>query len=654
MAPPPRRQNLSALAAFALLACLQAWPLPVQLTTRLTGPPSGDTGVYVWNTWVFGRELIERGGSPYFTSRIFSLDPQADLSLHNYTPFADLLALPFQPMLGVVGAFNFVYLINVTLAGFGLFLLVRRLTGRDDAAFLSGVVFALSPFLVARSAAHFSLISAAPLPFFVYWLDRAWSTGRVREALATGATLAWAAASDLYYAVYCVMLGALLIASRCLAVTPVAAGRPRHRLARLLLDIGIAAIAMVVGGIYVLGGGSIHLASVSISMRSLYTPVLLLTILILARMLIAVRLRVQWMPAPITATHVRVLAIAAILATILLSPTLYAVGRRVVEGRMVSAPVLWRSSAPGVDLAAVVAPNPTHPLTPDSLTGWLTGLGGGFVENVVSIPLVALVTIGWAWRRREFRPPRLWLAIAGGFTLLALGPFVHIAGFNTYIPTPWALLRYVPIIGAARMPSRFAIVAMLGVAVLFGLAVAAILDRRPARRHRILATLGVLLAFELWPVPRTLYAATMPSIYRIVAADPRPVRVLELPFGIRDGLSSIGDYSAASQFYQTFHGKALVGGYLSRVSEQRKRLYLRQPVRRALITLSERRPLGATAADQARRQAAAFIAQANLGYIVVDVARTTPELRAFAVAIFDLIKVDEGGGYELYVPKAPG
>jgi hypothetical protein len=652
MAQPPRRQNTTALAAFALLACLQAWPLPVQLTTRLTGPPSGDTGVYVWNTWVFGRELIERGGSPYFTSRIFSLDREADLSLHNYTPFADLLALPFQPWLGVVGAFNLVYLINVGLAGFGVFLLVRRLTRREDAAFLAGVVFALSPFLVARSAAHFSLISAAPLPFFVYWLDRAWSSGRVRDALATGATLAWAAASDLYYAVYCVLLGTLVIASRCLVIAPVA-GRPkRHRLARLVLDVAIAAMALVIGSIYVLGGGSIRLASVSISMRSLYTPVLLLTVLTIARLLLAVRLRAHWLPAPITAVHVRAVAIAGVLAAVLLSPTLYAVGRRVAEGRLVSAPVLWRSSAPGVDLAAVVAPNPTHPLAPEALTQWLAGLGGGFVENVVSLPLVALVTIGWAWRR-GFRPPLLWLAIAAGFTLLALGPFIHVAGFNTYIPTPWALLRYVPIIGAARMPSRFAIVAMLGVAVLFGLAVASILDRRPQRRHVILGVLVAALTIELWPVPRTLYAATVPAIYRTVAADPRPVRVLDLPFGIRDGLSSIGDYSAASQFYQTFHGKALIGGYLSRVSDQRKRQYLGQPVRRALVTLSERRPLSPSAAGQARRGAAAFVVQANLGYVVVDAARTTPELRAFAVEIFDLIKIDEGGGYELYVPKRP-
>ena len=211
-----------------------------------------------------------------------------------------------------------------------------------------------------------------------------------------------------------------------------------------------------------------------------------------------------------------------------------------------------------------------------------------------------------------------------------------------------------PIVGAARMPSRFAIVAMLGVAVLFGLAIAAILQRRPQRRHWILGGLAVALAIELWPVPRTLYDATTPAIYGTVAADPRPVRVLELPFGIRDGLSSVGDYSAASQFYQTYHGKALVGGYLSRVSEQRKRRYLGLPVRRALIILSERRALGGAAAEQARRAAPGFIEQGNVGYIVMDATRVTPELRAFAVGIFDLIKIDEGAGYELYVPKRPG
>ena len=643
-------RNACVLAAFFLIACFQAWPLPAHLTTHLTGPPTGDTGVYVWNTWVFGQELLERGGSPYFTSRIFSMDATADLSLHNYTPFADMLALPLQPVLGVVGAFNAVYLINVALAGFGTFLLVRRLTGGTTEALLAGFAFAVSPFLVARSAAHFSLISAAPLPFFVYWLDRAWTSHRLGDAMATGATLAWAAFSDLYYAAYCVLLGAALVGSRCLALTKTATPGSRRRLGRVVLDVGLVAIALLVAAIHVIGGGSIHIASISISMRSLYTPMLIFTALLIARVLVSLQLRVRLAPHPISRGHLRIAVAAGLVAALLLAPTLYAVGRRAREGRMVSAPVLWRSSAPGVDLLALAAPNPVHPLAPDGLRDWLSRQSGGFVENVASLPLVMLGVVALAWWRRAVKLPRLWLAITIGAALIALGPFIHVAGLNTHLPTPWAVLRYLPIVGAARMPARFTIVALLGLAVLFGVALTALARRPPAPRRLLLTAVGVLLLFELWPVPRTLYSAEVPAVYRTVAADPRPVRVLELPFGIRDGLTSIGDFNAVSQFHQTFHGKPLIGGYLSRISEQRKGRYLRMPVRRALIVLSERRPLSADTARAARAAAPGFVAQAKLGYVVMHTARVTPELRAFAAEIFGLVKLEEAGGYELYAP----
>ena len=75
--------------------------------------------------------------------------------------------MPLQPVLGVVATFNLVYLANLALAGFGMFVLARRVTGRPLEAWIAGAVFACSPFLVARSTAHFSLVAAAPLPFFL-------------------------------------------------------------------------------------------------------------------------------------------------------------------------------------------------------------------------------------------------------------------------------------------------------------------------------------------------------------------------------------------------------------------------------------------------------------------------------------------------------
>ena len=77
----------------------------------------------------------------------------------------------------------------------------------------------------------------------------------------------------------------------------------------------------------------------------------------------------------------------------------------------------------------------------------------------------------------------------------------------------------------------------------------------------------------------------------MVAADPRPVRVLSLPFGLRDGLSSRGNYSSSSQFYQTFHEKRLVGGYISRLPGDSVERYRRNTTLRVLLRLSEGTPV---------------------------------------------------------------
>ena len=85
-----------------LLALAFSWPLTLRLGTHLTGPADGDTGVYIWNQWVFQRELLERHRLPLFTTEIFSLTRPANLSLHNYTLFQDLVALPLSRVFDVV------------------------------------------------------------------------------------------------------------------------------------------------------------------------------------------------------------------------------------------------------------------------------------------------------------------------------------------------------------------------------------------------------------------------------------------------------------------------------------------------------------------------------------------------------------------------
>jgi hypothetical protein len=188
---PPRYRHALALMAYAAVALLFAWPLPTHLSTHVTGMPSGDTGVYLWNLWVFQHELLSQHHYPLVTSAILSLDGSVDLALHNYTVFADLIAVPFVRVLGLVTTFNLIYLALSVLTAYAGFLLAREVAGRDPEAWLAGLLFAWSPALVARGTAHFSLVAAAPLPVFVLLLLRAERTGRRRYMAGAGLTVAW-------------------------------------------------------------------------------------------------------------------------------------------------------------------------------------------------------------------------------------------------------------------------------------------------------------------------------------------------------------------------------------------------------------------------------------------------------------------------------
>ena len=640
--------HVCALLAYVAVAVVFTWPLTAHLGTHLTGSPAGDTGVYVWNQWVFQHELLENARSPYFTDKIFSLSGRANLSLHNYTAFQDLVALPFIVWLGVVPAFNLVYLLMTVLTAYATFLLARHVTGGTAESWIAGLLFAWSPILVTRGGGHFSLVAAAPLAVFLLLLLRAAERQRLRDGLALGATCWWAASTDAYYAVYCVMLAALFMLARVMTIER----RPREgrlRAARRTVDILLFCVAGLVLSMIVSGGWQFTVLGRVASMRTLYTPMLLLTLLAGARIVLAYRPNLMPLARVEGRRTVRLGTAAGIMAAALLSPALYAIGVRIADGRWDRERIFWRSSPRGVDLVSFFLPNPNHPLAPAAIREWLTPRPDAFYENVASVTMMALGTIFVAWRA-GWRIPRFWGALVVVFGALALGPFVHVMGVNTQIPGPWAFLRYVPLIGLARTPARFSIVVMLALAILFAAALHWVGRRWPQRRKALVLATGALIVFELLPAPRPLYSAAVPGIYRHVAAAPDEVRVLELPTGVRDGTSSVGNFTARSQFFQAMHGKPLIGGYLSRVSRRRVTVIRRNSMVDALVWLSEDRPLDDSRRPLLLEAGPSFVRQANVGFVIVDRARTPEVLRDFAIRAFQLELVETDGPFELYRP----
>lgn len=642
----PLAARFAAAGGYLLLALAFSWPLPLHLGTHLTGPVGGDTGVYVWNQWVFRHELVEEHALPLFTREIFSLTTPANLSLHNYTIFQDLVALPLLGVLGVVTTFNVVYLLMIVLTGYAMFALAWHVTGRPLESWLAGALFSWSPWLVTRGMGHYSLVAAAPLPLFALLLLRCNERGRVRDALALGATVCWAATTDPYYAVYCVIIALVFVCMHTVHVTRAAddAAAPRA------FDVAIACIAGFAASLVITGGWQFTVAGRRVSAHGLYAPMLVLTLLVVARAAWPLRRAALSIDRAQVLRLARAASVASVVSTILLSPVLYAVGVRLRDAGFESSRILWRSSTPGVDLAAFFLPNPNHALAPAALQAWLTSRPDQYLENVVSLPFIALLAVAAALRG-GWKPSRFWAAITIVFALLALGPFVHVAGINTQIPGPWAFARYLPLVRLARSPARFAIVAMLGLSVLFALALCYLGERWPRRRRTLLAAVAVVMCVELIPAPRPLHSASVPRFYARVAADPRAVRVMELPIGVRDGTGSIGNFTARSQFFQTVHGKPLIGGYLSRVTRRHVAEMREDPLLDALVTLSEGGTLDPAAEGALVARGPAFIRRAALGFVVIDNARATPALRDFATRALGLTRIDGENEFDLYAPQ---
>jgi hypothetical protein len=624
-----------------------SWPLPANLSSTLPGHPGSDTGVYVWNLWAFRHELLQ-GYFPFVTHDILSLNGPAPLTLHNYTSFANLLAFPLLPLIGTVATYNVLLMASLAATAFAMFLFCRRVVPDDGAAWVAGLLFGFSPFMSARATEHFSLVQAAPLPVFALLLARLYAVPSTRTAAAMGAVVAWAFLSDPYYAVYCLLLAAFAAGYSVVSIKP--AAWPQVGVGwRALLDVALVCLVGLIIGIVIRGGGRLDVYGIRISLTRLYTPVLVFTVLALIRAWMEIRPRIS-LTLPSAGLPLRVIAVAVLACVAVLSPVLSAMAPHISERHWISPKIFWRSSAAGADALAFFVPNPTHRLWGELFQRGLERMPGGFVENVASIPWVAIGVLVLALGLARTRLPRYWVVLTGFFALLTLGPFIEVGGVQTYVPTPWALLRYVPVLGAARMPTRFAVVVVFGVAVLLAFALR---DLRLTWKHPGLVTglVTLLLLFELCPAPRYLHSARVPSVYAIIAADPRPIRILQLPFGLRDGTTSYGNVSADYQFFQTFHGKQMLGGYLSRLPSKGIERYRQFRLMRVLLDMSAGQDISQERFERALLSSRQRIEQLNVKYVVINRERATPQLEEFARRGFGMTEVATDGPHVLL--KAP-
>ncbi|HEX6737903.1 MAG TPA: hypothetical protein VF310_06525, partial [Vicinamibacteria bacterium] len=217
------------------------------------------------------------------------------------------------------------------------------------------------------------------------------------------------------------------------------------------------------------------------------------------------------------------------------------------------------------DLLSFVVPSPLHPWWGSWAAGVHARLRVPPVEGAVFLgylPLALALAGGWWARRRA----RVWLVAAAVAFLLALGPYLHVGGVWQFgrsgwsVPLPYQALERLPGVSVMRTPVRFSLALTLCVAVLAGCGLREIAPRwawaRESRARLVLVPvlLAALLAEHL-AAPYPLEAVSSPPFYQRLAASSEAGTILEWPFSLK---------RARSDYYQTVHGRPIVGGYISR------------------------------------------------------------------------------------------
>jgi hypothetical protein len=142
---------------------------------------------------------------------------------------------------GPILAYNLLFLSGFVLSGVGTFLLVRTLTGRSDAAIVSGVLFAFQPFRIDHYA-HLQMQLTQFMPLGLWALHRTLAGGRIRDGLLTGLFVACNALSCMYYGVF---FGAY-IAVLGLALVVGIKGRALRRATPALVAGAVLALAILI------------------------------------------------------------------------------------------------------------------------------------------------------------------------------------------------------------------------------------------------------------------------------------------------------------------------------------------------------------------------------------------------------------------------
>ena len=168
--------------------------------------------------------------------------------------------------------------------------------------------------------------------------------------------------------------------------------------------------------------------------------------------------------------------------------------------------------------------------------------------------LLALVAV-YAWRRAPARHTVIF------YVLLTLAAVWLSAGSPARL---WAWVYWLPGMNFIRVPSRFMVIAVLGLAILSGIGFERLAARFDARKRRLFAVaIGVLLVaeFAAAPLATDAYVVERPAIDRWLDGQPKPFAIAEVPLENPRHLGAWERRHTEFMLHSTLHWQKTVEGY---------------------------------------------------------------------------------------------
>ncbi len=206
--PPAMKRPFALFLIYCAFTILLTFPLITELGSALPND-AGDPALNTWILWWNAHAL------PY-TARWWNAPAfypiPGSLAFSEHLLGLSLLSTPLQWVgASPQTAYNLVFLLTFPLSAIGAFLFVRELTGREDAAFIGGLLFGFAPYRIAHLP-QIQCLAAFPMPFAMLGLHRYLRDPRARWLVLFGAGwLVQSLCNGYYMLFFAVVIGMWLL-----------------------------------------------------------------------------------------------------------------------------------------------------------------------------------------------------------------------------------------------------------------------------------------------------------------------------------------------------------------------------------------------------------------------------------------------------------